>query len=457
VSEAREVTSQRGTFEEFLSVIYRQKWIVLTTVGVTIAMLAYLIVSTDPSFRSYSKLLVSRGRPTNSFSSNVRLLSWEEDLSSEMETIRSARIYRRAQELLDEMGVRQVDGTPYKIAPRQISTNTPGRSSIIHILYQDSDSSVVRPVVQTLTRAYQEFRTEGRVPDPSGYLQQEIEGLEEAIAHWEQERADFLVREGAVELPSEQASLLQTKRTIEVNLTNVRAQIAERGARRAWMRSQVDSFDESDVSASLYPVGEADQLGEPALLELRRTLLATKTQYYEARSEYTENHPRVLALRDRLSELRQALRQEAESYVVYLSALVEAARAREASLEASLDYVNEELSAFPDREAQLGRIDRTLDGLRLNHDALQHRRIDAITARMGTQPWDVVVLQEAVSPVPVRTQDYVRLGVIPIFSLLIGLGLAFLVDSLDHSLKDRTEAEAYLKVPVLASVSRFRR
>jgi capsular polysaccharide biosynthesis protein len=38
----------------------------------------------------------------------------------------------------------------------------------------------------------------------------------------------------------------------------------------------------------------------------------------------------------------------------------------------------------------------------------------------------------------------------------LGLGLAFLFDSLDHSLKDRAEAEAYLKLPVLASVSRFR-
>jgi capsular polysaccharide biosynthesis protein len=95
--------------------------------------------------------------------------------------------------------------------------------------------------------------------------------------------------------------------------------------------------------------------------------------------------------------------------------------------------------------------------LRGNHEALVRRRLDALTTRIGSNPWDVVVLQDAVEATALRTRDYVRLTIIPLFSLLLGLGLAFLLDNLDHSLKDRDDAETHLKVPVLASVGQIRK
>jgi capsular polysaccharide biosynthesis protein len=38
-------------------------------------------------------------------------------------------------------------------------------------------------------------------------------------------------------------------------------------------------------------------------------------------------------------------------------------------------------------------------------------------------------------------------------SIIIGLGLAFFLESMDHSVKSRAEAEEYLDAPVLATIS----
>jgi capsular polysaccharide biosynthesis protein len=35
----------------------------------------------------------------------------------------------------------------------------------------------------------------------------------------------------------------------------------------------------------------------------------------------------------------------------------------------------------------------------------------------------------------------------------VGLGIAFFLESMDHSVKSRAEAEEYLKVPVLATIA----
>jgi capsular polysaccharide biosynthesis protein len=47
----------------------------------------------------------------------------------------------------------------------------------------------------------------------------------------------------------------------------------------------------------------------------------------------------------------------------------------------------------------------------------------------------------------------VRLALGPILSVIIGLGLAFFLESMDHSVKSRAEAEEYLDAPVLATIS----
>jgi succinoglycan biosynthesis transport protein ExoP len=458
VSDLREGTEQRGTLEDFLRVVHRRGWVVLCTFGVTLVVILFLILTGATVYQSYSQLLVNRGQSMNAFSPNVRTLSWEEELSSELETIQSARIYERAQEIIDEQQITTSDGQPYKIKPRNIDATTPGKSSIIYLYYRDYDPVATQAVVRAMTQAYKEFRTDERRMDPSDFLQQEIDQLSDEIGEWERRRAEFLVQEGSVEIKEERSSLLDTRRNIDTQLATIRADVAERKARLDWMRDLLASLgSDDDVSAEMYVFGEADQRSDLAMSTLRRTILDTKSEYYDARSKYTENHPRVLALRDRIRELNDELRQEADGYTRHLDALYQAALAQETSLEASLTYVNEQLSAFPDREAQLAALDRTINTLRSNHEALVRRRLDALTTRVGSTPWDVVVLQEAVEATPLRTRDYVRMTVIAVFSLVLGLGLAFLLDNLDHSLKDRAEAELHLKVPVLAAVSRIRK
>lgn len=458
MTDLRETTEHRGTLEDFARVMHRRGWIVLGTFGVTVAVILFLLISSDTIYQSYSQLLVNRGQSVNAFAPSVRTLPWEEELSSELETVKSARIYERAQEYIDTQRFQAESGKPYRIRPRDINASTPGKSNIIYIFYRDPAPEIAQAVVRSLTQAYKEFRTDERRIDPTGFLEQEIDQLSEDVAEWERRRAEFLVQEGSVAIGEERSSLLDTRRQIETQLASVRAEVAERRARLEWMTELLASPDTAeDISPDMYAFPEADQRADLSMSTLRRTILDTKTAYFEARSTYTDTHPRVLALADRLRELNGELRREAEGYTKHLEALHQAAAAQEISLETSLAYINEQLAAFPDREAQLSALDRAINTLRSNHEALVRRRLDALTTQVGSSAWDVVVLQEAVEAQPLRTRDYVRLAIIPIFSLLLGLGLAFLLDNLDHSLKDRAEAELHLKIPVLAAVSHFRK
>ena len=64
----------------------------------------------------------------------------------------------------------------------------------------------------------------------------------------------------------------------------------------------------------------------------------------------------------------------------------------------------------------------------------------------------VTLLNPAGAAVPKNTRDIVRLLLAPGFSLIVGVGLAFFIDGLDLTVRTAGQAEAYLDLPVLATL-----
>jgi uncharacterized protein involved in exopolysaccharide biosynthesis len=454
VADTQERRGPGMTLRGFLSVLLRRKWIVIVIVAIAAVLAGRIALRAKPIYESYEKLLVSRGQQTTAFNANVKLLSWEEELTSELEVVRSAAIYQRAQSLIGEWGVTDPSGEVHRIDPTRIQAVVPGKSSVIEIVYRSPYRTVTDRVVKALGDAYKEFRTTTREQDPTAFLNQEIDDLETRIEQWERRRADYLSQVGSVELPQERAQLLSAERSLETDLAVARSDVAEREARVRWLQDLM--HDEGRGGLAAYAFGDPYEKGESVVITLRKMILQVKSEYFAARGQYTDSHPQVLALKDRLDELEKTLTDEAAAYLDFLSAQVQAGWAKVASLQTSLDYIGDELTSFPDREAQLSRLDRMLTSLRETHAALVGRRADVLTTRLGSNLVDVVVLEEAVPPYAVRTVDSIRLAVIPIFALLVAIGLAFLADSLDHTFREREELEAQLRLPVLGEVRRFK-
>ena len=86
------------------------------------------------------------------------------------------------------------------------------------------------------------------------------------------------------------------------------------------------------------------------------------------------------------------------------------------------------------------------------YKAMRDRQDRALVATNATPDWTASLLVPAVQAFRVNKLDYVRMALAPILALAIAIGLAFFVDSLDHSLKSVREVEDILGLPVVASV-----
>jgi succinoglycan biosynthesis transport protein ExoP len=173
----------------------------------------------------------------------------------------------------------------------------------------------------------------------------------------------------------------------------------------------------------------------------------------ELEQKYTDKHPDVIAVNAQIAQLHDDLKEEVQNaYKVEKGSLEEAEAKRDAVL-SELNIAKQELAAVPDLERQLAEIDTKIDVFETSEKNLVQQQTSAQITAAGSPEEDVTILASASAPYSKKTRDYVRLALGPLLSIIVGLGIAFFLESMDHSVKSRAEAEEYLKVPVLATVA----
>lgn len=447
--EQREVS-----LRDLLSVVFRRKGIIIGVVLAAVATVVLLNITSPVQYRSTATIRVNRGEPESAFNSRVRTLTWEEELNSEIQTITSQQVLQLAQEQLDQSGRTDSKGIPIHIDPGAISATVPGKSSVLMVTCLHGDRKAAQESCRAVTQAYADFRLRVRsVPEVEEFFRQQIESMREQLDEWEQERAAFMNEEAVVRIPDERLNLLSIRQQAETDLSRLRAELAELQAKVEILhRRQILEGDKLD----LYAFTDGESNDHEVLFRLRTELVQQRAELYEAESQYTDAHPQVQALRTQVTLIEQDLRHEMERYIRHMESRVEVSRAREEALLKTIRYGDAELATLPDKEARLASYDRVLDQLKANYTALVDKQIQARIEKTGTSDWNMLILQPATPGQPVRVNDYVRMALIPVLSLLVGLALAFVIDGLDHTIKDASEVENHLRLPVLGSVGRIR-
>jgi uncharacterized protein involved in exopolysaccharide biosynthesis len=443
------------SLRDFLSIVFRRKGIVAVVFLASVAVVTAMGRLTPMEYESISQVLINRGQPESAYNSRVRVLSWEEDLNSELEVVSSPHILALAQKLLDSGKVKDSFGKPVKVNSARITSTTPGKSSVVIVKVRHSDPRAAREIARSVTQAYKEFRLSVRtVPEIDTFFQERIEEVRAQIEDWEERRVGFMTEESISKIDDQRSSILQVKQQAEMDLNGANENLAADESRAELLRAMLERARE-DPSQEIYAFSEAGQSDDLVILQIRKELVDRRSALFAARGSYQENHPDVLRLVDQVSQLEQLLIREVGNYLRHIEARVEVIRARTDALRSSIEYCDGELTSFPTKEARLAAFDRMIVRLGTEYNSLVDRQIQVQMEKAGTPDWNVLVLQPASEPVLVRMNDSIRLAVIPVIGLFVALALAFVVDGMDHSLKDAGEVERHLGLPVLGSVGRL--
>jgi polysaccharide biosynthesis transport protein len=474
------------TLGQIYFVIFRHKWkiIILSLIGITSAGVFYLLK--PPLYQSEAELLIryiTDVHPISAPADNTTMTSANNPGGGAIDSeIRILTSFDLAQQVATTVGPEKIlaklggGKDPIKAAAvvrSGLIVEAAEKSSVIDIIFQHPDPTIVQPVLNEIITDYLNKHTEvHQAPGTEDdFLTDETTQLRSQIAQTERELMSAKTNAGII-------SLEDTKKTVGDQISKIQGQLLDIEVELA---TRQGGLVKTDMLSSVKPsitnaIGEIPpkQINEYNRLSKRQDILQKKSADFLGQG-YTEESVLVTDLSDQIAKIEEQKKNLEEKYPglenlevppsesdMPSSASSEGSaqstallQAKAKVLDAQLDRLRAESVTVGEAEPQILDLQRkeqiqennlqyflkSLDDARIN-ETLEAGKIS------GIKP-----IEQPTPPAPADSKRLKIAGILLASGILGGLALAFLIDMfLDRSVKRPTEIEAKLKIPLLLSI-----
>jgi capsular exopolysaccharide synthesis family protein len=193
----------------------------------------------------------------------------------------------------------------------------------------------------------------------------------------------------------------------------------------------------------------------PTVMEVRSNVSRAESELALVKLRYKEKHPRYAQAVSQLEEWQNALTKAILNVPATIRSAYESARASEEALEHALREQENAAIELSKLALQFNTLAREVESDRALYDSVQ-KRIKETTVTKELKPSKVRVIQEASVPEkPVRPKPIKVALLALVGGLISGVGLVYVLNAMDRSMKTVDEAESYLNLPVLATVPKL--
>jgi capsular exopolysaccharide synthesis family protein len=332
-------------------------------------------------------------------------------------------------------------------------------TTLVNIGFQGSNPELAAQIANTHARAYIEhnLRLTFEVNEVAmEWLTKELEDLRKQAETSEADLQKFKEKEDIVALDSilfsKQAEyediVVQKISQLSNSLTTAKLNRIELGTVYEQLKKVLNKT--GDIEA--FP----DIIKDAAIRTLQNDYTALLREYTELSEKYGEKHPKMASLKAKIDEQKARLQIEIEKLVKSIETQYETAREQEENLERELNDCRREAMSLNRKAAEYGVLKRDLESNRDLYNSLL-KRLKETRVSSGIEASNISVVDSAEVPLlpvgPKRTREV-------LFSLFLGLtlgiGLAFLFEYFDNTIKSPYDVDIYLRrLPLLGPIGSF--
>lgn len=456
------------TTADIRKLLFKRKWVVLfaTLVGLGIGL--YHAETTTPEYEATSRINIDIGRSTNIgienlIQQNDTLAEPDEELQTQAQIMRSETVALTAFNMLDLYHKRPFSSIfekqPYngQLTPSQragVVSMFQGATQItvvpdtglVDVRFQNPDPQVAMNAANAIVNAYMERDLQSRFEGTtriSSWLAQQLSGLKKQVESNQKTLSDYIQKHNIAPVDSQGGNLVTD------SLETVNQQLAEAKADRIVKeaRYKMAQTRNPELLVSVAP--------GTILSSLRQQQADLMVQETQLRSKFGPQYPKLQELDKQLASLQKEVDAEINNLTARFAEEYSTAQQTEDLMQSRLDAL--EKSAYQENEsaAQFDILKHNTEASADLYDALELKLQEAgITAGLNSNSVDVI--DRATLPLfpmlPVKRNDV-------LFGFLGGLAggviLAFLIDTMDDTLRTSEEAEAVAHLPTLAVVPHF--
>jgi capsular exopolysaccharide synthesis family protein len=321
-------------------------------------------------------------------------------------------------------------------------------SQIIDVTFEANDPVLSAEVANTVANAYIEAGLEARlsmVQKATSWLTDRLDGLRTKVEESEKALQAYREQQGLVDMAGDSDLASAQLQSISERLVSARAKVGELESMYAQARNL-----QSQGATSL------SSLQSPLVVQMKTAEAEAERKIAELSQRYGPKHPKLLAAQSDLQAAREKLRGELGNVVAGVRKELAAARATAAQLQREYDQLKGQVQDVNRKGFRLQALEREVAANRQLYDTFLTRfketnvagDMDSTNARV------IDPAQVPGSPVKPNKQRMVLIAVF--LTILAGIGLAFLLEQLDNTLKSGDELEGRLGLPMLGSLPLLR-
>jgi succinoglycan biosynthesis transport protein ExoP len=322
------------------------------------------------------------------------------------------------------------------------------KTNLVKIHFTHTDPQIAANVANTLAAIFRDndIREETRGSQTAeDVLANQIIELQARVQTNMQRRLNYR-RQNDLPLGNIQG---QNLTALQLSTYSTQMQQAEGELREA--EADYQSALETRSSAGIWAVPQVK--GDQNVIRLRQKISELKEQRKALLVVYTEEWPAVKKIDEQLKQLDKELTEAPEEIIAALKNRYEKARKNESGARARYFNSRGRANNQSVAEISLGDLDQAIETDRQNLNLYMQRLNELRVTNGDRTSGNVSTIEEARVPrEPVGPQRVRNIIMALLVSLGVGVGLAFLLDYLDDTLKTVEDVDRYLHLPTLALI-----
>lgn len=430
--------------------------------GFLVVFLAALVVTIfeRPQYRASVTLAIERAEPVFSTGPQLAVLD-ETFLQTQRKVFVGSELAARlakgllesgqfdAPRLLDAFGVQAERGREAEALAagvrRSVSVVVVPRTRVFEVSVSAGDPDVAVAAANGLVDAFVERLAQTRELAAGAryeHLLRQMEDFRSKLTQAQEKLLEFTREAGVVFLEGTRTTDAAELETLSRRYTEARLRCVETEAELTQLR---EMRERGALTASM--VEELD----PQVAELQKRLAALELELELLLQEYKDKHPEVVAKRGEIEVIKRELEERVDRAIEALEARLEAQRGERDALAAVLAEAKEGYLETSRAEAEREMLESEVA---TNKEIFQTvmQKVRELDLAGGTDGATVEVIERAQSAKLVRPRPRLNIGLGFLVGCFAGVGLAFLQEYLDRSIKSVADLRRAVDAPLLGTI-----
>lgn len=480
LSTLSSLPAQDSVLREYFRVLIKRKWLVLSTVAVIFGVVTIATLRKTPIYDASGSIAINKTDPTllnlKETSSGGEDYYDPADLDTEARILRSDLLALQVIKQLNldkrpefggsgEASAASLALTTDALQPDSESTSAllagfkgnlrvslVPNTRIIEIHYRSADRELAAHVVNTLINTYieQNFKTRFEsTMQASDWLSKQLVDLQMKVETSQEKLVQYQKEHEILGIDEKQNIITSKLDELNKELTIAESERMEKES----VYTLVQSTDlETSTAAAISANGEGGSSSSSLMEKMREEQADLKIQVAELSTQFGPSYPKVAQLNSQLQEVETQTQLEMKKVIGRVRSQYLTALQRENMLHAALDKQKQEANKLNESAIEYSLLKRDLETNRTLYEGLLEKLKEAgVTAGLrSTNIRNVDVARIPTAPsepnVPRNLTFALALG------LTTGIGLAFLLEGMDNTVRTPEQAQMISGLPPLGII-----